>query len=387
MTLFSIIIPTRNRASTLTHAMDSVLRQTSDRFELVVSDNMSADDTRDVVLSKNSDRVRYISPGRPLSMRDHWEFTLDHIGGEYALILGDDDGLLPRAVETCSRLVARKPHAIINLNPAIYFWKNYPDQTKNNSVLYSIKSDMEIPSSMVAGEFVEDKYPVRFTPSIYYSFVRRDLINSIRKKAGRYFIGANPDFSSAMTNLLASDTFFSTGYPLMISGSSSSSTGLKFTKSSAATQSAILKDLDIGFPEEIDVPGMRAYMPAPFLVAETRILVIRQLLGAEAGRPLITRALVNAMRQCFTDTSIPVDMRAETLRIVREVSSKNGMDFVAFPEFATAAPAPAAASKNNMKFYWDIKQASFSVGLEPFGAETVADAAAFLHNILPPAAL
>ena len=45
--LFSIVIPTYNRSELVQGAVRSVLGQTFDDFEVVVSDNCSQDDTRD----------------------------------------------------------------------------------------------------------------------------------------------------------------------------------------------------------------------------------------------------------------------------------------------------------------------------------------------------
>ena len=48
-TLFSVVIPTYNRSDLLVRAVQSVLAQTFDDFEVVVSDNQSADDTHDAI--------------------------------------------------------------------------------------------------------------------------------------------------------------------------------------------------------------------------------------------------------------------------------------------------------------------------------------------------
>ena len=47
--LFSVVIPTYNRSDLLVRAVQSVLAQTLDDFEVVVSDNQSTDDTREAI--------------------------------------------------------------------------------------------------------------------------------------------------------------------------------------------------------------------------------------------------------------------------------------------------------------------------------------------------
>ncbi|WP_319583462.1 glycosyltransferase [uncultured Pseudodesulfovibrio sp.] len=57
--MVSVIIPTYNRAKLVGQAIESVLRQTFDDYEIIVIDDGSADDTRDVV-TKKYPQVEYI---------------------------------------------------------------------------------------------------------------------------------------------------------------------------------------------------------------------------------------------------------------------------------------------------------------------------------------
>ena len=56
----SIIIPTYNRAHLINRAIESVLNQTYGKFELLVVDDCSNDDTESVVSSFDDFRIRYI---------------------------------------------------------------------------------------------------------------------------------------------------------------------------------------------------------------------------------------------------------------------------------------------------------------------------------------
>ncbi|HEX8639024.1 MAG TPA: glycosyltransferase family 2 protein, partial [Pyrinomonadaceae bacterium] len=63
---FSVVIPTRNRAQLLKHAIQSVLDQTFTDFEVIVSNNFSVDNTKEVVNSYADERVRYFEAPRSL---------------------------------------------------------------------------------------------------------------------------------------------------------------------------------------------------------------------------------------------------------------------------------------------------------------------------------
>ena len=62
MEKISVIIPTYNRSGKLRGSVESVLRQTYTDFELLIVDDGSQDDTREVVkaMAIEDDRIRYI---------------------------------------------------------------------------------------------------------------------------------------------------------------------------------------------------------------------------------------------------------------------------------------------------------------------------------------
>ena len=58
---FSIIIPTFNRSQFITNAINSVLNQTYKNWELVIVDDESTDDTKEIVnnFQKKDKRIKY----------------------------------------------------------------------------------------------------------------------------------------------------------------------------------------------------------------------------------------------------------------------------------------------------------------------------------------
>ena len=58
--LISVIIPTYNRATVLHKSIESVLNQTYTKFELIIVDDGSSDNTKEVVGGYEDDRIRYV---------------------------------------------------------------------------------------------------------------------------------------------------------------------------------------------------------------------------------------------------------------------------------------------------------------------------------------
>jgi glycosyltransferase involved in cell wall biosynthesis len=103
----SVIIPTYNRADLVTQAIDSVLQQTYQDFELIVVDDGSTDDTESIVRAYG-DRVLYVRTqnGGTGHARN---VGMEHASGRYLTFLDSDDLLYPYALEFGTRLLERFP--------------------------------------------------------------------------------------------------------------------------------------------------------------------------------------------------------------------------------------------------------------------------------------
>ena len=129
MEKYTVIIPVKNGAETIEHAVRTCLRQTYANFDIVVSDNCSNDGTRQVIERMTDPRVRYINPGRRLSMSGNFEYALAHVEPGFVMFIGADDGLMPDAVERVSRIAGQTGTKAIASRMATYVWPNFPDPT------------------------------------------------------------------------------------------------------------------------------------------------------------------------------------------------------------------------------------------------------------------
>jgi hypothetical protein len=92
----SVLITTYNRSGLLRRAINSVLMQDFRDYEIVVIDDCSPDDTRNVVASLKDERIRYIrnetNIGSKLGDRAHVQrFVYELMRGKYFVYLCDDD--------------------------------------------------------------------------------------------------------------------------------------------------------------------------------------------------------------------------------------------------------------------------------------------------------
>lgn len=93
----SVVIPSYNSARYLTAAIDSVLAQTYENFEILVVDDGSTDETKDVLKRyENSIRYLYKPNGGVSSARNH---GIENAKGEYLAFLDADDAWLPEKLE------------------------------------------------------------------------------------------------------------------------------------------------------------------------------------------------------------------------------------------------------------------------------------------------
>lgn len=92
--LISVVIPTHDRAAFLPRAVSSVLAQEGVNLELIVVDDGSTDNTRQVLASYQDRRLRVIRQ-RHSGVAASRNRGIEHSRGEYIALLDSDDEWLP----------------------------------------------------------------------------------------------------------------------------------------------------------------------------------------------------------------------------------------------------------------------------------------------------
>lgn len=107
----TVCIPTYNRADYLAQCLASVLDQTFQDFEVIVSDNCSSDETPEIVRACGDARVTYHRNQSNIGAFPNMNRCIELARGEYVCILHDDDLYAPRFLEREAAMLDRHPTA------------------------------------------------------------------------------------------------------------------------------------------------------------------------------------------------------------------------------------------------------------------------------------
>jgi len=97
----SVIIPTYNRAHLIGRAIQSVLNQTFQDFEIIIIDDSSTDNTDDIIkeFQKKDERIKYIKHNKNKGGSAARNTGIKIAKGEYIAFLDSDDEWLPKKIE------------------------------------------------------------------------------------------------------------------------------------------------------------------------------------------------------------------------------------------------------------------------------------------------
>ena len=102
----SIIVPTYNRASLLTRAIESVLAQTYEDFEVIVVDDGSTDNTADVISQFRDDRLAYHPLTEHGGAANARNVGIEHTQGSLVAFQDSDDAWAPDKLERQIKVLA-----------------------------------------------------------------------------------------------------------------------------------------------------------------------------------------------------------------------------------------------------------------------------------------
>ncbi|MBR1797937.1 MAG: glycosyltransferase [Clostridiales bacterium] len=110
----SICIPTYNGELYIESALRSIIAQTYDNIEIIVTDDCSTDNTVSIIKSNFSDVILHLNEKR-LGLVGNWNHCVSLATGKYIKLMGQDDILEPNAIELQVDSLESDPEAVISI--------------------------------------------------------------------------------------------------------------------------------------------------------------------------------------------------------------------------------------------------------------------------------
>ena len=145
--IFSIVLPSFNRAHILLETIGSVLNQTYTNWELIVVDDGSSDDTKNIVSNIDDKRVKYI-------YQDNQERSaarnngIKNAQGQYVCFLDSDDLFEPQHLQVLFDDISERDFPVELLFTNCYYLnhgvKEKPElpELKDNSIKYLLQNSV-----------------------------------------------------------------------------------------------------------------------------------------------------------------------------------------------------------------------------------------------------
>jgi glycosyltransferase involved in cell wall biosynthesis len=247
---FSVLLPTRDRPELLRYAIESVRRQDYQDWEIIVSDNASSHDVAPVVNEAGDARIRLVRTREFLPVTDNWNHALEHSSGDYVVMLGDDDALLPGYFSKLAKLLAahRNPdlvyvEAVQYAYPGVipgeakaFVQTGYCEFMKGRSAPFAL-------SRQEARQAVDQAMDLRLSYSynMQHSLVSRAAIRRLAQH-GSFFQSPYPDYYATNVLLLTASSILVVPEPLVAIGISPKSFGFYYFNNRESDGTAFLNN-------------------------------------------------------------------------------------------------------------------------------------------------
>jgi glycosyltransferase involved in cell wall biosynthesis len=108
--LVSVCIPSYNASRYIGATIKSVLDSTHSNLEVIVNDDASTDNTREIVASFGDERIRFFQNESNLGVPRNWNRALKRAAGEFVGLLNHDDLYGPFWLTFAAHVLEKHPH-------------------------------------------------------------------------------------------------------------------------------------------------------------------------------------------------------------------------------------------------------------------------------------
>lgn len=329
--LFTVIIPAKNRGVYLEHTLRTCMIQEYPNFEIIVSDDDSTDNSKEVVENsmKLDSRIKFFPHKPGLGMRDNFEFALNQVRPGYVIALGGDDGLIPGSIQKMHDILTKTKTELLTWPSPHYifydgdFCRLVIIKCKGQKIIKSKDFLNRVTNSL---DYISDiECPMFYIKGV----VSTKLIHSVKSKTkDNYFYScATPDGYSGIVLAGEVDEYSFTGEPLSIGGDSSASQGRAYInkddQSKKAAESFYNYSLKRPMHKEL---ASQPYSPLITLMSADYLLTARDLPGLSGHYPPIDYE--NLIRKCFVEIEIRYsesELITRELNIVKNIAKQHGL--------------------------------------------------------------
>jgi len=266
---FSILLPTRNRLQLLQYAVESVRRQDFSDWEIVVSDNASTEDVRGFVARLDDPRTHYVRTDSFVSVTDNWNNALRASTGDYVIMLGDDDALMPGYFSQLAHLIEKHEapdliytdayqYAYPNVmpgHPSGFIQQGYAEFITGRARTEPFWLPRAEAFALVAKSM---SFRISFGFNMQHYVVSRRMVNALSSH-GEFYESPFPDYYAANALLLLAENVLVVPHPLIVIGISPKSFGYYFFNGKESEGNSFLKNLpDSGLKKRLEnvvLPG------------------------------------------------------------------------------------------------------------------------------------
>jgi glycosyltransferase involved in cell wall biosynthesis len=175
--LVSIGLPVYNGEKYLENALDSILAQTFNNFELIISDNASKDNTEEICrkYTLKDERIRYHRNPQNIGGFNNHNLTFSLANGDYFHFAAYDDIWAPDLLSKCVEALDKHPEVILSYTKTVQidangqFIRVISQQKGTSTAPYKRFQDLT--------GFDHDCEPI-------YGLIRSDILNDIDRKTG-----------------------------------------------------------------------------------------------------------------------------------------------------------------------------------------------------------
>jgi hypothetical protein len=249
VTRLSVLLPTRNRQEYLRFAIETVRRQDCPDWEIVISDNDSEEDIGGYVAGIGDSRIVYRRTDRFVSVTENWNRALEASTGDYVVMLGDDDGLMPGYITKVLDLAERFGHPdLIYTSALLLTYPGVEPSDRDGSLApygyASFLRDAHEPfvlSPTDARRAVEHamQFRVRYGFNMQFAVISRSLIERLQPH-GEFFQSLFPDYYAMNVCFLHARQIVVDPEPLVVIGVTPKSYGFYHANAREAEGKAFL---------------------------------------------------------------------------------------------------------------------------------------------------